>query len=88
MQTCLLHTINADYSAHDFFYRLTLFGMGLGFTMSPFSNCAIGSLPKDKIGVGSGVFNSCAMFFRWSVGVVPSSEDGSFRIEALMVKCS
>lgn len=64
-----LHTISADYAGHDFFYRLTLFGMGLGFTMSPLSNCAIGSLPKDKIGVGSGVFN-LAKIIGGSIGVV------------------
>jgi EmrB/QacA subfamily drug resistance transporter len=64
-----LDTINPDYSAHDFFFRLTLFGMGLGFTMSPLSNCAIGSLPKDKIGVGSGVFN-LAKIIGGSIGVV------------------
>jgi EmrB/QacA subfamily drug resistance transporter len=64
-----LDTINPDYSAHDFFFRLTLFGMGLGFTMSPLSNCAIGSLPKDKIGVGSGIFN-LAKIIGGSIGVV------------------
>lgn len=64
-----MHTINADYSTHDFFYRLAVFGMGLGFTMSPLSNCAIASLPKDKIGVGSGVFN-LAKIIGGSIGVV------------------
>lgn len=64
-----LDTINPDYSAHDFFIRLSLFGMGLGFTMSPLSNCAIGSLPKDKIGVGSGIFN-LAKIIGGSIGVV------------------
>lgn len=53
----LLSQINPDFSAGDFFIRLVLLGIGLGFTMSPLSNCAIASLPKDKIGVGSGVFN-------------------------------
>jgi len=64
-----LDTISPDYSAHDFFFRLTLFGMGLGFTMSPLSNCAIGSLPRDKIGVGSGIFN-LAKIIGGSIGVV------------------
>ncbi len=64
-----LNTINADYSTHDFFFRLALFGIGLGFTMSPLSNCAIGALPKDKIGVGSGVFN-LAKIIGGSIGVV------------------
>ena len=62
-------TINLDYSAHDFFFRLTLFGMGLGFTMSPLSNCAIGALPTDKIGVGSGIFN-LSKIIGGSIGVV------------------
>lgn len=64
-----LDTISADYSARDFLIRLTLFGAGLGFTMSPLSNCAISSLPKDKIGVGSGVFN-LAKIIGGSIGVV------------------
>lgn len=52
-----LDTISAEYSSRDFFVRLSLFGMGLGLTMSPLTNCAVSSLPKDKIGVGSGIFN-------------------------------
>lgn len=64
-----LETINPDYSAHDFLFRLTLFGMGLGFTMSPLTNCAISSLPRDKIGVGSGVFN-LSKIIGGSIGVV------------------
>lgn len=65
----LLETINADYSSHDFFIRLMLFGMGIGFTLSPLSNCAIGALPLDKIGVGSGIFN-LAKIIGGSIGVV------------------
>lgn len=38
-------------------WRLILMGIGLAFTMSPLSNGVMGTLPKDKIGVGSGVFN-------------------------------
>jgi EmrB/QacA subfamily drug resistance transporter len=64
-----LETINAEYSAKDFFVRLTVFGMGLGLTMSPLSNCAIAALPKDKIGVGSGVFN-LSKIIGGSIGVV------------------
>lgn len=70
--TCALYSlgsINADYSARDFFLRLTFFGMGLGFTMSPLSNCAIGALAKDKIGVGSGIFN-LSKIIGGSIGVV------------------
>ncbi|WP_312334313.1 DHA2 family efflux MFS transporter permease subunit [Anaerospora hongkongensis] len=36
---------------------LIIMGAGLAFTMSPLSNGVMGTLPKDKIGVGSGVFN-------------------------------
>ncbi len=36
---------------------LIVMGVGLAFTMSPLSNGVMGSLPKDKLGVGSGVFN-------------------------------
>jgi EmrB/QacA subfamily drug resistance transporter len=37
--------------------RLVLMGVGLALTMSPLSNGVMGTLPKDKIGVGAGVFN-------------------------------
>lgn len=65
----LLDTISSDYAAHDFFVRLTLFGAGLGLTMSPLTSCAVSSLPKDKIGVGSGIFN-LAKIIGGSIGVV------------------
>ncbi len=38
-------------------FGLVVMGVGLAFTMSPLSNGVMGILPKDKIGVGSGVFN-------------------------------
>ncbi|CUH94722.1 putative secreted protein [Propionispora sp. 2/2-37] len=65
----LLDTISADYSNRDFFIRLSLFGMGLGLTMSPLTNCAVSTLPKNKIGVGSGIFN-LAKIIGGSIGVV------------------
>lgn len=64
-----LSDINSSYGFHQFFTRLVLLGVGMGFTMSPLSNCAIGALPKDKIGVGSGVFN-LAKIIGGSIGVV------------------
>ncbi|QJW46049.1 DHA2 family efflux MFS transporter permease subunit [bacterium BFN5] len=64
-----LDTINTDYSGRDFFLRLSLFGAGLGLTMSPLTNCAVSSLPKDKIGVGSGIFN-LSKIIGGSIGVV------------------
>lgn len=36
---------------------LIIMGVGLAFTMSPLSNGVMSTLPKDKLGVGSGVFN-------------------------------
>lgn len=38
-------------------WRLVLMGVGLALTMSPLSNGVMSTLPKDKIGVGAGVFN-------------------------------
>ena len=64
-----LATISADYARSDFFFRLALFGMGLGLTMSPLTNCAVSSLPRDKIGVGSGIFN-LSKIIGGSMGVV------------------
>jgi EmrB/QacA subfamily drug resistance transporter len=37
--------------------RLVLMGIGLALTMSPLSNAALATIPKEKTGVGSGVFN-------------------------------
>ncbi|MEI6285770.1 MAG: DHA2 family efflux MFS transporter permease subunit [Bacillota bacterium] len=64
-----MQTISEDYSGYDFFIRLALFGVGLGLTMSPLTNCAVASLPKDKIGVGSGIFN-LSKIIGGSIGVV------------------
>lgn len=64
-----LDSISAEYSSHDFYIRLALFGMGLGFTMSPLTSCIVSSLPKDKVGVGSGIFN-LAKIIGGSIGVV------------------
>jgi EmrB/QacA subfamily drug resistance transporter len=47
-----------DQTAYPFIaLRLIMMGMGLALTMSPLSNAAMGTLPKEKTGVGSGVFN-------------------------------
>jgi len=51
------HTMT-DLTAYPFIaLRLILMGTGLALTMSPLSNAAMATLPKDKTGVGSGVFN-------------------------------
>ncbi|MCE5284693.1 MAG: DHA2 family efflux MFS transporter permease subunit [Pelosinus sp.] len=47
---------------------LIIMGVGRALTMSPLSNGVMGSLPKDKLGVGSGVFNLFKNF-GGSVGV-------------------
>ncbi|MDF2876119.1 MAG: drug resistance transporter, EmrB/QacA subfamily [Sporomusa sp.] len=47
---------------------LIIMGVGRALTMSPLSNGVMNSLPKDKLGVGSGVFNLCKNF-GGSVGV-------------------
>lgn len=47
-----------DKTAYSYIaFGLIIMGIGLALTMSPLSNGVMGSLPKDKIGVGSGVFN-------------------------------
>ena len=53
----MFHSMDERVSAAAISVRLIIMGMGLAFTMSPLSNGAIGTLPKEKIGVGSGVFN-------------------------------
>ncbi len=50
-------TMTADTAYPFIAYRLVLMGIGLGLTMSPLSNAAMATLPKEKMGVGSGVFN-------------------------------
>ncbi len=50
-------TMTADTAYPFIAVRLALMGVGLGLTMSPLSNAAMATLPKEKMGVGSGVFN-------------------------------
>lgn len=51
------HTMTADTSYPFIAIRLVFMGIGLALTMSPLSNAAMATLPKEKSGVGSGVFN-------------------------------
>lgn len=51
------HTMTADTSYPFIAIRLVFMGIGLALTMSPLSNAAMATLPKEKTGVGSGVFN-------------------------------
>lgn len=65
----LLKNIDAHFGTYEFCIPLAIYGIGLGFTMSPLTSCAISTLDKDKIGVGSGVFNFSKMI-GGSIGVV------------------
>ncbi len=51
------HTMTADTAYPFIAVRLVLMGVGLALTMSPLSNAAMATLPREKTGVGSGVFN-------------------------------
>jgi EmrB/QacA subfamily drug resistance transporter len=50
-------TMTADTAYPFIAVRLALMGAGLALTMSPLSNAAMATLPPEKTGVGSGVFN-------------------------------
>jgi EmrB/QacA subfamily drug resistance transporter len=51
------HTMT-DLTAYPFIaIRLIMMGVGLALTLSPLSNAALSTIPKEKTGVGSGVFN-------------------------------
>lgn len=51
------HTMTSDTNYPFIAIRLILMGIGLALTMSPLSNAAMSTLPREKSGVGSGVFN-------------------------------
>lgn len=51
------HTMTSDTAYPFIAVRLIFMGIGLALTMSPLSNAAMSTLPKEKSGVGSGVFN-------------------------------
>lgn len=51
------HIMTADTSYPFVAIRLVFMGVGLALTMSPLSNAAMATLPKEKSGVGSGIFN-------------------------------
>lgn len=52
-----LHSVDDKTAYASIAFWLVIMGAGLAFTMSPLSNGVMATLPKDKIGVGSGVFN-------------------------------
>lgn len=51
------HVLDERTAYVNIAWRLVLMGIGLALTMSPLSNGVMGTLPKDKVGVGAGVFN-------------------------------
>lgn len=51
------HTMSAETAYSFIAIRLIFMGIGLALTMSPLSNAAMSTLPKEKTGVGSGVHN-------------------------------
>ncbi len=64
-----LNSISTDYATRHFAVRLVVLGTGLGLITAPLINCIVASLPKDKVGGGSGVYNLFQVI-GGSVGVV------------------
>lgn len=64
-----LNSISTDFAARHFAVRLVILGTGLGLITAPLINCVVSSLPKDKVGGGSGVYNLFQVI-GGSVGVV------------------
>ena len=54
---------------YDFFVPLAIYGFGLGLTMSPTTTCAMATLKRDQLGVGSGILNFSKLL-NASIGVV------------------
>ncbi len=65
----LLKDINANFGFHDFFVPLLIYGFGLGLTMSPTTTCAMATLKRHQLGVGSGILNFSKLL-NASIGVV------------------
>lgn len=53
----LFGTLNADSSRLDVVWRLLISGAGIGMTMSPLMASAVRNVPRDKVGIASGVAN-------------------------------
>lgn len=54
----LLSGLGIDSGASDVVWRLALVGLGMGFFGSPNSNAILSSVPKDSVGIASGL---CAL---------------------------
>jgi EmrB/QacA subfamily drug resistance transporter len=51
----LMSSLNASSSWLDVFARLSMLGIGLGVFMSPNTSAIMGSVPKRRLGMGSGI---------------------------------
>ncbi len=51
----LLHTLNASSTGLDIAWRLAIFGLGVGMFQSPNNSAIMGNVPRNRLGVGSGV---------------------------------
>lgn len=65
----LLKDINASFGVYEFFVPLAIYGFGLGLTMSPTTTCAMATLKRNQLGVGSGILNFSKLL-NASIGVV------------------
>nr|MBA2284537.1 DHA2 family efflux MFS transporter permease subunit [Ktedonobacteraceae bacterium] len=54
----LLYTLTPDASYLDTAWRSVLIGVGMGLCFQNFPNFALAGVPRAKLGVGSGVFNT------------------------------
>jgi len=54
--------LNADSSRLDVVWRLLILGSGIGMTMAPLMASAVRNVPKDKVGIASGVANVARTF--------------------------
>jgi EmrB/QacA subfamily drug resistance transporter len=53
----LMNDLTAASDRLDVIYRLAIAGAGMGFALAPTMNSAIGNVPKDKVGITSGIMN-------------------------------
>ena len=51
----LLSGLKADAQALDIVWRLFIFGLGVGLFQSPNNSAVMGSVPRHRLGIGSGV---------------------------------
>jgi len=64
----LLARLDAQSTALDTAWRVVVIGVGMGFTFPTLSSAAMGSLPREVTGVGSGALNTLRQI-GFSIGV-------------------